>query len=81
MILHGKVMDVASMYFNLISEKSCFFVDLICLIVLGSITKNVNHGIFKNSNGFTVYDGIFFPCIIRCSKHFLLVARGITSPF
>ena len=24
---------------------------------------------------------IFFSCIIRCYQHFLLVERGITSPF
>lgn len=32
MILHGYVMDVASIYFNLISEKSCFSVISICLM-------------------------------------------------
>lgn len=29
-------------------------------LVLGGMTKNVYHGIFQNSYGFTVYDGIFF---------------------
>ena len=45
--------------------------------MLGGVTKNVYDGIFQNSNGFTVLpDGIF-----RCSQHFLLAERGITSPF
>ena len=47
------------------------------------MTKNVFHGIFPNffetfSQYMTVY---FFSCIISCSQHFLLVERGITSPF
>ena len=50
-------------------------------LVLGGMTKNVYHGIFQNSNSFTVCDGISFSCIIRCSQHFLLVERGITGPF
>ena len=55
---------------------------LLCIfLVLGGMTKNVYQGIFQNSNCFTVYDGIFFSCIIRCSQHVLLVDRGITSPF
>ena len=29
------------------------------VLVLGGMTKNVYQGIFKNSNGFTVYEGIF----------------------
>ncbi len=30
------------------------------ILELGSMTKNVYHGIFLNYTGFTVYDGIYF---------------------
>ena len=50
------------------------------LIVLGGITKNVYCGIFQKTVSW--YMIVFsFSCIIRCSQHFLLVERGITSPF
>jgi len=45
-------------------------------LVLGGLTKNLYQGLFfQNYDGFPV----FFSCIIRCSKHFLLVERGITA--
>ncbi len=30
------------------------------VVELGGMTKNVDHGIFLNYTGFTVYDGIYF---------------------
>ncbi len=44
---------------------------------LGGMTKNVYHGIFLNYTGFTVYDGIFFPCMTGCEPHFLLTEEKL----
>lgn len=60
MILHGYVMDVASIYFNLISEKSCFSVISICLIAQNTtVPMSLSIRYYGNDTAYIQYHIIF----------------------